>query len=423
MTCGKFAITSVSPPNNEHKTPVTMKITISYDGADSPLAIEISEDMTLADLSAYIEAETGILNGSQAIFHDSHQLLDATLTVVESGIRDGDLIVVESKTSHTSLEEHETSSSDRIELLRQQILRDPQLSSQLESSDPHLFSERSNPQAFRSLLITRLNEQAPSFSVQNDELQRLQQNADDPDNQAKILELIRKQQIEENLQLAYDISPESFVSVSMLYIKLKINGHEAFALVDSGAQTTIIHPKLAENFGILNLIDERFSAMTRGVGSATSAGRIHSVPVSLGDTNLEVPCSFTVIETHVGILFGLDMLRRHKCSIDLSQDALLIGDRRVSFLNEAEISNDVKRFLGDIDDSVKEDHSATSQSIRPQAAGAPDFHRAESEMERDVFPESDLSQLMSLGFTRPEAIAALKATQGNMELAASLLFQ
>lgn len=397
-----------------------MKIAISYESRNDPLGIEISEEMTLVDLSAYIEAETGLSQENQVIYHNNNKLERLESTLAELGVTDGDIIIVVSR-SHDSANQAvaNPTPTDRIEMYRQQILQDHRLREQLKEMDPQLYSKLSDGQEFKNGMLEKLQAHDASFNTQSEEIQRLQQNPDDPANQEKILEMIQQQRIEENLQLAYDISPESFVSVSMLYIKLRIKGHLAYALVDSGAQQTIIHPQLAEEFGILNLLDKRFATMTMGVGTAKSKGRIHSVPVSLGDTNLEVPCSFTVIETHVGILFGLDMLRRHKCSIDLSKDALVIGNREVKFLNEAEISKNVKALTTSSLESIKDSQKGADDDIvatRPITT---------SETASDTTNETEpaVQLLVALGFSREESIAALKATNGNMELAASLLFQ
>lgn len=390
------------------------RIIISNEARYDPIGIEIPDDLTLKDLCAYIEAETGVPSGMQMLHHNNILLEELSRTVSELGIAEGDLIVLTDQRTRAAGHDN-VSSQERVEMYRQQIQRDLQLSTKLRDADPDLFSRLSDSEGFRNTINARLQGQNPSFYSHDEEMSRLHQNYEDPENQAKILEMIRQQQVEENLQLAYDISPESFVSVNMLYIKLRINGHETFALVDSGAQQTIIHPRLAEEFGILKYLDKRFAAMSLGIGSAKSEGRIHSVPVSLGDSNLEVPCSFTVIETHVGILFGLDMLRRHKCNIDLGQDALLIGDHKINFLSESETATSIKHLDTTTTNDIKKQTEATlgaSSSPSHEGLSAP-----------GNFADADLTQLISLGFTRQEAIAALKATSGNVELAASLLFQ
>ena len=63
--------------------------------------------------------------------------------------------------------------------------------------------------------------------------------ANDVEIQKKIEQEIRQQNIQNNLAVAYDDHPETFTSVSMLYISCLVNGHPVKAFVDCGAQVTI----------------------------------------------------------------------------------------------------------------------------------------------------------------------------------------
>ena len=73
--------------------------------------------------------------------------------------------------------------------------------------------------------------------------------------------------------------------------------------------------------------------------------------------DLFLQCSFTIMEVinqstdslmfsadelhrqgkDVDLLFGLDMLKRHKANIDLAKDALVIEGREIRFLSEHEL--------------------------------------------------------------------------------------
>ncbi len=56
---------------------------------------------------------------------------------------------------------------------------------------------------------------------------------------------------------------------------------------------------------------------------------------------LFLPCSVTVLEgdSDVEFLFGLDMLKKHQCVIDLGANSLRIGTEVLPFLAEKDIPN------------------------------------------------------------------------------------
>ena len=67
-------------------------------------------------------------------------------------------------------------------------------------------------------------------------------NADPFDLEAQqlIAKEIQQKNIDANMELAMEASPESFGSVIMLYINCRVNGHDVKCFVDSGAQATIM---------------------------------------------------------------------------------------------------------------------------------------------------------------------------------------
>ena len=248
----------------------------------------------------------------------------------------------------------------------------------------------------------------------------------------------------------------------MLYIDTEVNGHHIKALVDSGAQATIMSQSCAETCGVTRLIDTRFSGVAKGVGTARILGHVHMAEIKIGGTVLR--CSFTVMEgKDVDLLFGLDMLKRYQACIDLRANKLVFPDNEVSFLPESEIPKHV-------DDAMKSEPTvpgpqgteigAKSGAIRPAGSSADASASlasgagagssagpqrsggststsgnngqgqassaaisAQATSSAASYPQTSIDQLVSLGFSRNEAISALNATSGNVEYAAGLLFQ
>lgn len=227
----------------------------------------------------------------------------------------------------------------------------------------------------------------------------------------------------------------------LLYADVEVNGHKVKAMVDSGAQATIMSPSCAEACGIMRLVDRRFAGMARGVGTAVIIGRVHTAPIKIG--SLFLPCSFTVMEgKSVDLLLGLDMLKRYQATIDLSKGKLIIQGEEISFLGEADIPKESEEALeeeptisgpggttigarsGAVSGPAAAGASEPSSSGPSQPSGSrPQQQSLPGPPPLPKFPEEHIEQLMNFGFSREVVIQALTATGGNLEYAANRLFQ
>lgn len=218
--------------------------------------------------------------------------------------------------------------------------------------------------------------------------------------QRKIEELINRENIIKNMYEALEYNPESFAQVTMLYIDISVNEHPIKAFVDSGAQATIMSMALAEKCGLTRLIDKRFKGTAQGVGTSQFVGRIHNVGMRFSD-DLVVPCSITVLEScTVDFLLGLDMLKRHTACIDLKQNGLVLYEKLIPFLPEHQIP---KTQL----------HSA------PLSETGSDL----SSLKAQFCSNESVETLKNLGASEEQAAKLLIQARGNVEIAASLLFQ
>ncbi|KAG8765524.1 DNA damage-inducible protein 1 [Ceratobasidium sp. 428] len=208
---------------------------------------------------------------------------------------------------------------------------------------------------------------------------------------------------------------------------------------------------------LLRLLDTRFSGIAKGVGTAKILGRVHSAQLKLAD--LHLACAFTIMEGRdVDLLFGLDMLKAHQACIDLEKGVLRIQGREVAFLAEHELPDKARMDTSaDLEGANSNPDANASTSSAPGAASAPSAApssqtsrpasgfpgsgntlgsapasgpatqprrpQSQSQPQRPQFPETDIETLCGLGATREQAIQLLQASGGNMDIAASLLFQ
>jgi hypothetical protein len=167
-----------------------------------------------------------------------------------------------------------------------------------------------------------------------------------------------QQLIDSQYQMVMDQYPESMGRVLMLYIDAMINNVPIKAFVDSGAQMTIISKNSLSKVGLDHLIDTRFSGVAVGVGTGKILGRVHVAPLLI--QHRFFPVTLTVLESAnsnntdhsttpqqqldggVDFIFGLDMLKRHRCKIDLGRNILVIPlddgqNLEVPFLHEKDL--------------------------------------------------------------------------------------
>merc|ERR1719320_1348397 len=221
---------------------------------------------------------------------------------------------------------------DQLALLKQ---NNPRLAEAYESGNLEEFTKEIN----RPEILEVLKEQQNARRER--EAQRIRMmNADPFDLEAQrlIAKEIEQKNIDQNMELAMEASPESFGSVIMLYINCTVNGHQVKAFVDSGAQATIMSQKAAERCNIMRLVDPRWAGIAKGVGTQKILGRAHMVQIQIEKDYLT--SSFSILEEQpMDMLLGLDMLKKHQCTIDLKKNVLVIGTTgtETPFLSEAEL--------------------------------------------------------------------------------------
>ncbi|VEU19499.1 DEKNAAC100333 [Brettanomyces naardenensis] len=423
-----------------------MNLTITVEGSDQILSIDLPGEFEVVDFKAYVESETNLKPEEQILLYNGKTLDTTAKTLSEWNLEDDSLLILRKKVSEvrgaSTVSNQDISQIPiaespfvgfQIEQLRQQFLHNSGTQNQL---DPRLRDSINDKEEFKSKMIGMMKERQEAETKHKKEIEELYAHPDDPDSQKKILELIHQQAIDDNMRMAMEETPESFTQVHMLYINCEVNGVPVKAFVDTGAQMTIISPELATKCGLDRLIDRRFIGEARGVGSAKIQGRIHTSPLKIEGGYFT--CSFTVLASQVQMLLGLDMLRRFRATIDLKENKLILGDVETTFLPEAECPTELMPNSGQrlgtnifspesgYDDAQGGIGTTGSSSTvgTGGTAGAPGtFKRPKIRTPKVNADPKKIDQLVAMGFDRRRAEEALVHANNNIELAAGMLFE
>ncbi|XP_052239418.1 protein DDI1 homolog 2-like isoform X3 [Dreissena polymorpha] len=332
---------------------------------DRLISIDVSPELEVENLKAQCEFELGIASSTIVLTWEGRPLHDNQKMLKEYGIKDGDMLLLQqvqpsqaqfqpqpsgSGASGSSIPQLDFSTiaiPGRPQPVRPD-LEDPLVIMELLKYNPHeraLLKERNPPlssalesgntELFVEVYTKQRNERLKKEEEKN---RLLAMDPFSPETQRMIAEEIRLKNVESNMETAIEHVPESFAQVVMLYIDCRVNGHEVKAFVDSGAQMTIMSQSCAERCNIMRLVDRRWAGIAKGVGTQKIIGRVH-----LGNIQIEkdfLPSSFSILENQpMDMLLGLDMLKRHRCIIDLQTNVLVIGTTgtKTPFLHENQL--------------------------------------------------------------------------------------
>merc|ERR1719414_669429 len=332
--------------------------------------------------------------------------------------------------------------------IREMLSANPDQLAQLKQNNPPLAEAYASGSLEEFAKVLKKQQEARK---ERDALRIRMMNADpfDLEAQRMIAQEIEQKNIDQNMELAMEASPESFGTVVMLYIDCVVNGHHIKAFVDSGAQATIMSQKAAERCNIMRLVDRRWAGIAKGVGTQKIIGRVHMAQIQVENDYLT--SSFSILEEQpMDMLLGLDMLKRHQCTIDLKDNVLIIGSTgtKTRFLPEADLPECARLNTRgkdggpeDMDEALKASASEHEDNLLKEAMkkSAEESKRLKSDhpqpesgasaakdpnviLPSDKFSEQNVKTLMAYGFPREKYIEELRANNGDEKSATAALF-
>merc|ERR1712227_280933 len=458
------------------KNSFNMKVTVAT-LSDTVFNLDVSEDLEIENFKAFCEVESGIPSSEIGLLFNGIPMTDSRKSLKDYGVKDGDMVMMDrirrqqrpaapavagswdfSQIQIPSNMRSGSAPAAGLSQPRQQAAArsedDPGWIREMLAANPDQLAllKQNNPPLAEAFASGNLEQFAKVLKEQQDvrkerEALRIRMmNADPFDLEAQrlIAQEIEQKNIDHNMELAMEASPESFGSVIMLYINCVVNGHKIKAFVDSGAQATIMSQKAAERCNIMRLVDRRWAGVAKGVGTQKILGRVHMAQIQIEKDYLT--SSFSILEDQpMDMLLGLDMLKKHQCTIDLKRNVLVIGTTgtETPFLSEADLppcarlssqvnEEDVVRSSAK-DAAAEEDRQLAEAIARSASESSMDTSESQSSGKAatpapapapaagDV-NEADVANMMAMGFSREACVQELRNNNGDVNLAVAAIF-
>lgn len=186
------------------------------------MSLDIFPDMPVATLRSSIEAETRIPTTSLHIYHNGQLLMDDTKTMAELSIGDGEMLAVHVRRMRATGPRPGAAGPGRAvaprgggeigrdaESVRLQILGSPELRAQLERVRPQMAAVLDDATRFREMWQQNSARESREQQERQAEIARLNADPFNLEAQAKIADMIRQEQVMDNLQKALEHNPES----------------------------------------------------------------------------------------------------------------------------------------------------------------------------------------------------------------------
>ena len=212
-----------------------------------------------------------------------------------------------------------------------------------------------------------------------------------------------------------EFHPELLIPGDLVFINVMINGISIPAMIDTGAQNSIISLKYCMRLNLENQIDYNYKSSFQGVGTMSSIGTIHLVYMTIG--NIQCPVTLNVFDNKSPLdhlLIGIGTLRSLRLKLNFQENVVEIGDEKVPMLSNTDVNYATHKPFNcppiSLPLKINRNRTIKTGIQRP-------FVKGEYERYSDI----DIEQLIICGLTKEQAMNMLDSHSGDVNKALLLL--
>jgi DNA damage-inducible protein 1 len=209
------------------------RITISINAEGGPddqdlVTLDLDLSLTLADLKSLVEIETKFPAASQEYFLYGQPLRDNTKTLEQLNIKDGEMLAMMVSRGpqqrqrqggrRSAQQQSQQDDAAHIEDTRQRILTSPEHMSSLIQQAPDLAEAINDETRFREKWMERMSNEQRLRREHDNEIRLLNEDPFNADAQRRIADIIRRENIEKNLQYAYENNPAGTARTATVFV-------------------------------------------------------------------------------------------------------------------------------------------------------------------------------------------------------------
>ena len=190
------------------------------------LSLDLPPGLSIADLKGFVNAETNLPQDSQQFYLNNTPVQGDNKTLEEAGIKDGDMLAMlmrqPQQENNMGSQRRPQNAQDaqrrpggppgsnpqEIETMRQSILGNPAAMAQVRDQRPALADAVNDSNRFKEVWMEMIREEEDRERERREQMRLLNEDPFNIDAQRKIEELIQQQNVQENLQFAYEHNPE-----------------------------------------------------------------------------------------------------------------------------------------------------------------------------------------------------------------------